>query len=65
MVESSTATDGIARNVLYAKFRDDKEAQPGYSKELVNIETDPKYYDSFDTLPEYKQKYETILGAFY
>ena len=65
MVESTAQGDGLARNVMYAKFRDDKEAESGYSKELVNIDTDPQYYDNFDTLPEYKQKYETILGAFY
>jgi len=65
MVESTEPkTDGLERNVIYAKFRDDKEADAGYSKELVNVDTEPKYYDDFDSLPEYKQKYDTILGAF-
>ena len=55
MVESATTQgDGIARNVIYAKWRDDKEADPGFSKELVNIDTPPECYDDPNSLPIYK-----------
>ena len=39
MVESTAGTDGIERRIMYAKWREDKPADPGYSKELVNIDT--------------------------
>ena len=45
MVESSAKGDGVVRNTIYAKFRTDKPATPGYSAELVNIKVDPKDYD--------------------
>ena len=37
--------DGIVRNTPYGKWREDKEAEPGYSRELINHKIDPKYYD--------------------
>ena len=40
--------DGQVRNVNYGKFREDKEAEPGYSKELICSTVEPKYYDHLD-----------------
>ena len=37
--------DGVERPVLYARFRDDKEAEKGYSKELISIDLDKKFWD--------------------
>ena len=56
MVESAASFcgDGLARDVIYAKWREDKEAEPGYSRELVNIDTPPECYDDFNSLPQYK-----------
>ena len=34
--------------VTYAKFRTDKKAEPGFTQELYNVETDPKYYDNLE-----------------
>ena len=37
--------DGIVRNTEYGKWREDKEAEQGYSRELINHQIEPKYYD--------------------
>lgn len=41
---------------MYARWREDKPAAPGYSKELVNIEAPVEIYDDMDSLPEYEGK---------
>lgn len=65
MVESTTSPgDGLNRPVMYAKFRDDKEAEPGYSRELVNVDTPVEVLDDMDSLPQYKQSYDNILQCF-
>ena len=38
----------------YAKFRQDKEASPGYTRELISAWVDPKYHENLDQ--------PTILG---
>ena len=38
--------DGIVRDVLYGKFREDKEAEEGYTRELLNVRVPPQYYDN-------------------
>jgi hypothetical protein len=43
MVER-TRGDGIERNVMYARWRD-HSPEPGYSRELINLNVDPKFYD--------------------
>ena len=55
MVESTNTGqgDGIERRVMYAKWREDKPADPGYSQELVNIETPTEVLDDMDSLPQY------------
>ena len=65
MVESSAAQgDGLNRPVMYAKWREDKEAEPGYSRELVNVDTPVEVLDEMDALPQYKQSYDNILACF-
>ena len=65
MVESSAAQgDGLNRPVMYAKWREDKEADAGYSKELVNVETPVEVLDNMDSHPKYQQSYDNILQCF-
>lgn len=56
--------DGIVRNEIYAKWRTDKEAEKGYSRELVGVNLDPKYYDDMDNQPGYKPDCKTFLDFF-
>ena len=44
------ATGGVERHVQYARWRSDKEADPGYSPDLVNIATPEGCYDDFNQL---------------
>ena len=64
MVEATTKTAEIERKVPYAKWREDKPADPGYSAELINVKCPPECMDNFDSLPDFKHPYDTILGAF-
>ena len=65
MVESkSTQGDGVRRDVIYAKWREDLPAEPGYSKELVSVELDPKYYDAINTMPSVVPGCLTFLDFF-
>ena len=52
MVES-TKGDGIDRKVMYSIWRDDKPADPGYLKELINADTPREFWDDMDNLPVY------------
>ena len=56
--------DGIRRDVMYAKFREDKEATPGYTRELVSVDIDPKTYDDLDNVPDLKDKPDTMVKLF-
>lgn len=49
MVEQTTQGDGLVRNVIYATWREDKPAEKGYSRELVGVGLDPKYYDDINS----------------
>ena len=62
MVESTG--DGVARNIIYANWRTDKPAQPGYSRELVGVKVDPKYYDNLEGQPIYNRQCKTFLEYF-
>lgn len=66
MVEAAPQGDGIRRHVTYGKWRDDKEAEPGYSRELVSIGTEPKYYDDLISQPFLKEteNLSTIMECF-
>jgi hypothetical protein len=50
--------------VIYAKWRDDIPAEPGYSRELVSVELDPKYYDAINTIPSVVPECLTFLDYF-
>ena len=51
MVEAVPQGDGIVRNTPYGKWREDKEAEPGFSRELLCVRTAPEYYDRLDQQP--------------
>jgi len=55
--------DGVVRNVIYGKYRTDKEADKGYSSELVHCDLDPAYYDNIEDLP-LKTPHDTLLKLF-
>lgn len=56
MVENSLAH--------YGEFRKDKEADPGYSRELLSTDLDPMYYDRMDEQPQIKEHLTTYLEHF-
>lgn len=58
------AGDGIHRPIQYARFRDDVPAKPGYSRELIALTVDPKYYDKMDEQPPYIEGCYTYLDYF-
>jgi long-subunit acyl-CoA synthetase (AMP-forming) len=60
----STQGDGVHRPVMYAKFRTDKAATPGYSAELVSTKLDSKYYDNLDGMPLSIPDCDTVLKHF-
>ena len=64
MVQANPEGDGIERTVPYAKFRDDKPAETGYSAELVNIDIDPQFYDDLAGQPFLRSDYSTIMAHF-
>ena len=51
MVQAVEEGDGIRRDVICAKWRTDKPATPGYSVDLVHIDTPESCYDDFDKIP--------------
>ena len=65
MVESKeVAGDGVNRPIEYARFRDDKPAEEGYSAELISNRVDPKFYDDLDAAPKPKDGIHTLLDLF-
>ena len=64
MVEANIEGDGIVRPHDYAKFRDDKPAEPGFSRELINSRVDPKYYDNLEGIPYLNTECETLYQHF-
>jgi len=56
--------DGVNRPVQYAKWRMDKPADPGYSRELVSVILDPKYYDNLEGQPPMRAGCYTFLDYF-
>jgi len=51
---SADSRDRYAENVVYGKFREDKEAEPGFSREIVHADVAPEFYDNLDGLPNYQ-----------
>ena len=65
MVESKeVAGDGVNRPIEYARFRDDKPAEEGYSAELISNRVDPKFYDDLDAAPKPKDGIHALLDLF-
>ena len=65
MVQAANAGgDGIERRVQYGKWREDKPAEEGYSRELVNHGLDPQYYDRLDEQPFLQEGGMTLLECF-
>jgi len=56
--------DGVNRPIRYAFFRDDKEADPGCSRELVSVDMDRKYWDSPESMPLVIPGCDTMLKLF-
>ena len=61
MVQAQQEGDGIRRDVIYGKWRTDKTASPGYSTDLVNIETPEACYDDFNKLDVLDNPTKSIL----
>jgi hypothetical protein len=49
---------------MYAKFREDKPAEKGYSPELIGVSVNPKYYDNLDANPLMLHDCHTYLDHF-
>lgn len=66
MVEANPAGDGEQRTVQYAKWRDDKPAEAGHSRELINVGTEAAYYDNLGAQPYMSERYPdtTIIQCF-
>jgi hypothetical protein len=41
--------DGMDRPVLYAKFREDRPADKGYTRELISVHVPESMYDAMET----------------
>ena len=52
MVEANHEGDGVVRNVQYGVWRDDKEADEGYSKEMVHHQLSKDHYENLGAIPE-------------
>ena len=65
MVETNQVEgDQTVRNVVYAKWRDDKAAETGYSRELISVDVDPKHYDDIEGQIHKFSGCETYLELF-
>lgn len=64
MVQASSQGDGIVRPVIYAKWREDKPAQKGYSRELISCDTPKQFIDDLSGQPSYAADCHTYLDYF-
>jgi len=64
MVEANPRGDGIVRSVNYGKWREDKEAEEGYSRELLNYDVEPQFYDNLGAIPFLNEGPTTLLACF-
>jgi len=60
----STKGDGIVRNTPYAVWRDDKEPEKGYSRELVSVDLHRDHWEDLSTRPRHNPKLLTFLDYF-
>ena len=65
MVEAKPAPNAERLPFNYGVFRSDKPADPGYSRELMNINIDNAHYDNFEQLPELNNPTNSIIDVFY
>ena len=49
----------------YARFRDDQEAEEGFSKVLYHVDADPQYYDKLDEMPQVKEAEQDFVHMLY
>ena len=67
MVQAGPAgadADGIVRRTQYARFRTDKEATPGYTRELISNRVEAQYYDDLDAQPGGENSKPTLYETF-
>jgi hypothetical protein len=65
MVDSTqNLGDGVVRNTIYAKWREDKPAEKGYSQELLSVKLDAKYFENISSQVNYKPNCLTFLDYF-
>ena len=65
MVDTTTPQgDGINRPVIYAKWREDRPAQPGHSRELISVNTPKEFWDNHAAMPRYIDDCHTTLDYF-
>lgn len=63
MVEA-TQGDGVNRPVIYARWREDKEAQPGHTRELISVDTPKEFWDNHNGMPKAVPEAVTFLDYF-
>ena len=56
--------DGVERHVQYGVWRTDKQADPGFSKELVHCDIPEDCYDNLDNLPILNTSFNSINDVF-
>ena len=64
MVSKTPQGDGLVRNVIYARWREDKPAEPGFSKELISVDTPKEFWDNHAGQPNYIKGCNTYLDYF-
>lgn len=64
MVEATVQGDGVNRPVIYARWRDDKPASEGHSKELISVDTPKEFFDNLEGQPKHREGCNTYLDYF-
>lgn len=65
MVEANPIEgDGVVRNTLYAKFREDKPVSPGYSAELISVHIEPGFEENLEGQKLFKEGPKTLMECF-
>ena len=62
--DPSLGGDCVKRPWKYAEVRMDKQPQPGHSREVVCVNSDPSIYDHFDSWDFTVDGKDTILAHF-
>ena len=64
MVEAVPQGDGVERRIQYASWRQDKDPQEGYSRELISNRVDPRFYDDLGAIPQPFGENDTLFKLF-